>query len=95
MPEPKVKGASIWRGPVRHQQTATGKMTCVWWVFCPKCERTGMADRDQIEGRVSLICDNCGWHGYMAKPLTPGQVEEALGSVVRGRRRLKRSLHNE
>lgn len=28
---------------------------------CPKCGIVASIDRDQYEGRVSILCD-CGWH---------------------------------
>ena len=77
-----ASGAWLWRGPVRHQVNAQGKMTAMWWIKCPKCGSAGMADRDQVEGRVSLICE-CGWRGYMANPLAPEQVEESIDSLLR------------
>lgn len=32
---------------------------------CPACGVWGDIDYDQLAGRVSLICGECGWHGYI------------------------------
>jgi len=34
------------------------------WFECPECKGRGNVDREQYEGKVSIICVNCGWHGY-------------------------------
>ncbi len=31
---------------------------------CPKCGDLGRIDKDQEEGKVSLICPGCGHHYY-------------------------------
>ncbi len=31
---------------------------------CPKCGGMGNLDDDQWAGQVSVICPECGWHGY-------------------------------
>lgn len=33
------------------------------WFRCPDCKGLGTIDRDQYEGKVSVVCE-CGWHGY-------------------------------
>ena len=30
-------------------------------IQCPECFREAWIDRDQFEGRVSIVCE-CGWH---------------------------------
>lgn len=32
---------------------------------CPQCEKWGDIDEDQLVGAVSLVCEICGWHGYI------------------------------
>lgn len=32
---------------------------------CPGCGTWGDVDADQLAGRVSLICPECGWHDYI------------------------------
>ncbi len=32
---------------------------------CPRCKTWGDIDADQAAGRVSLVCSECGWHGYI------------------------------
>lgn len=32
---------------------------------CPACETWGDIDEDQLVGAVSLVCEICGWHGYV------------------------------
>jgi hypothetical protein len=32
---------------------------------CPKCGTWGDVDPDQLAGTVSLVCEVCGWHGYI------------------------------
>lgn len=32
---------------------------------CPGCDAWGDVDADQLEGRVSLVCSECDWHGYI------------------------------
>jgi hypothetical protein len=32
---------------------------------CPKCGIWGDVDGDQLCGSVSLICPECGWHGWI------------------------------
>lgn len=29
---------------------------------CPGCKGTGTIDRDQFYGRVSILCEHCGYH---------------------------------
>ena len=36
-------------------------------VRCPECGVWGDVDADQLAGRVSCICPECGWHGYFAR----------------------------
>lgn len=37
----------------------------VEYVFrCPVCLRYGVIDLEQLEGKVSIICSFCNWHGY-------------------------------
>ena len=33
-------------------------------VKCPQCGVWGDVDAEQLAGTVSLICPECGWHGY-------------------------------
>jgi hypothetical protein len=32
---------------------------------CPGCYIWADLDEDQAEGKVSMICPECGWHGYI------------------------------
>lgn len=32
---------------------------------CPECSTWGDVDGEQLGGTVSLICSECGWHGYI------------------------------
>lgn len=32
---------------------------------CPGCHQWADLDEEQAAGNVSLICENCGWHGYI------------------------------
>jgi hypothetical protein len=32
---------------------------------CPSCDTFGDVDADQLGGSVSLICSECGWHGFI------------------------------
>lgn len=32
---------------------------------CPECSTWGEIDEDQMKGAVSMICTECGWHGYI------------------------------
>lgn len=32
-----------------------------YWFQCPECKASGSIDRDQAEGRVSIVCE-CGMH---------------------------------
>lgn len=34
------------------------------WFTCPKCGTLGRIDLEQKENRVSIVCPECGWHGY-------------------------------
>lgn len=38
------------------------------WFKCPKCGSLGRVDEEQNEGRMSIVCTECGWHGYKEKP---------------------------
>jgi len=29
---------------------------------CPKCKDYGYIDKEQAEGKVSVLCENCGYH---------------------------------
>ena len=29
---------------------------------CPKCKGHGYIDKEQAEGKVSVLCENCGYH---------------------------------
>jgi hypothetical protein len=31
-------------------------------IRCPGCKGIGWIDRDQYEGKVSILCAECGWH---------------------------------
>jgi len=33
------------------------------WFRCPSCMGLGTIDREQYEGKISIVC-SCGWHGY-------------------------------
>lgn len=39
----------------------TNKENLAAVVQCPKCERKAWVDREQFEGKVSMVCE-CGWH---------------------------------
>lgn len=32
---------------------------------CPGCGQWADVDEDQLAGTVSLVCPECGWHGYI------------------------------
>jgi predicted RNA-binding Zn-ribbon protein involved in translation (DUF1610 family) len=32
---------------------------------CPDCGQWADVDADQLAGDVSLVCPECGWHGYI------------------------------
>lgn len=32
---------------------------------CPECETWADMDDEQVVGEVSLVCTECGWHGYV------------------------------
>jgi acetyl-CoA carboxylase beta subunit len=36
-------------------------MTDEYWFRCPSCLTLGVIDDDQVNGRVSIMCD-CGYH---------------------------------
>lgn len=50
----------VMAGPVEHTQD--GETREIWWVRCPGCGAAAMADREQIEGEVSLDCPLCDYH---------------------------------
>jgi len=33
-----------------------------YWFQCPKCKNRGRIDKEQAEGKVSILCENCGYH---------------------------------
>lgn len=33
-----------------------------FWERCPKCGGLGRIDEEQLAGKVSIICSNCGYH---------------------------------
>ena len=33
-----------------------------YWFQCPRCKIRGHIDREQAEGKVSILCDCCGYH---------------------------------
>lgn len=37
----------------------------IWQVCCPRCEKWGDVDDDQLHGRVSMLHDECGWHATL------------------------------
>lgn len=34
----------------------------MYWLRCPECGGLGQIDDDQLHGRVSVLCDDCGYH---------------------------------
>ena len=54
-----MKAPKIDYGPVTHVDGETKSL--VWWIWCPSCQVRGMADTDQMRGRVSIVCE-CGYH---------------------------------
>lgn len=32
------------------------------FVKCPSCGSIGKIDREQFEGKISIICSTCDWH---------------------------------
>jgi len=33
-----------------------------YWVVCPGCGTMGKVDKDQVEGKVSIVCPECEYH---------------------------------
>lgn len=38
----------------------------LYWFRCPR-GHLGRIDAEQLEGVVSIICEECGWHGYVSE----------------------------
>lgn len=34
------------------------------WFRCPGCNGLGTIDLEQYDGKVSIVCAHCDWHGY-------------------------------
>ncbi len=54
-----MKAPTIVRGPITYLENNVKSLR--WWIQCPNCNIKGMADIDQMRGRVSIQCD-CGYH---------------------------------
>ena len=37
------------------------------WFRCPGCKGLGRIDQEQADSKVSIICTQCGWHGYVSE----------------------------
>ena len=33
-----------------------------YWFQCPGCGDKGHIDKEQAEGKISILCENCGYH---------------------------------
>ena len=55
--------------------TANGVV--LYWFRCPS-GHLGTIDQEQKEGKVSIICDQCSFHGY----ISDGQYIGPVGGLV-------------
>ncbi len=43
-------------------------MEQLYWFTCPGCKGIATIDEDQKQGRVSILCSDCGYHETQAWP---------------------------
>lgn len=60
-------------------------MIPMWWFTCP-AGHLGLVEEDQAEGRVSIVCDQCDFHGHVdeGKLGKMQYIPDAMGHATHG-----------